>query len=399
MMRWASAISEADSVGSAVQELSSALQADLQGASVDLLLVFFSGMFVAEAEALAMGLRRAFPGARLMGCSGGGVLADGQEREGRDAVAVSAASLPDVLLQLSHVEPEELAARAKAPLRWRMALDLIPEQQPVFVVLPDPFSVRAEAMAEGLDRAFPRCVKVGGLASGGEGPGQHRLLLDDGVHHDGALVLVMTGDIEARPLVAQGARPVAAPWVVTEADGQVIRTVDNTPVVDALEEAMAAMSEAERRLFRRSALVGVATELARPDGPRPTDFLVRPVVGLSRAEGALAIGTVVDNGAVVQLHVRDAHSASAELQDLVSREARLSTEAGEPAVALVFSCLGRGMGLFGVPNHDSRVLGDAFEKMPMVGFFCNGELGPVHGRTWMHGYTASVAFLRSRPWS
>ncbi len=399
-MRWASAITEAPTLDGVVDELSAGLLAELAGDTAHLLVLFVGLHWHEKARALARALRARFPEARLVGCSGDGVAADGQERESDRprSVAAVAAHLPDVWVQPFHASTAAAHARIASPPLWCEALDLIPEQQPIFVLLPDPFSVPADTLIRSMDAAFPGCTKVGGLASGGAAPGDHVLLVDARSYRGGMVGLALTGAIQGRCVVAQGARPAGPTWTVTAADGHEIREVDGEPVIARFEKALAGMSRHERALFRSSALLGVVPPEAS-GGTGARRVLVRPIVGLSRARGVLAAGMEVPEGATVQLHVRDRAGAVAELDELMAREARAATQLGPPAGALVFSCMGRGAGLFGAPNHDAEALRGPFSRLPMAGFFCDGELGPIHGRGWLHSFTCVALFLRPVAWS
>jgi small ligand-binding sensory domain FIST len=64
--------------------------------------------------------------------------------------------------------------------------------------------------------------------------------------------------------------------------------------------------------------------------------------------------------------------------------------------ALLFSCLGRGEQLYKKPNFDTGVFKQYLEEVPVGGFFCNGEIGPVGGATFLHGYTSSFGLFRPR---
>ena len=64
-----------------------------------------------------------------------------------------------------------------------------------------------------------------------------------------------------------------------------------------------------------------------------------------------------------------------------------------PLGALLFSCCGRGRGLFGRPHHDVTVLRERTGNIAIAGFFAQGEIGPVGGTNFLHGYTASVALF------
>ena len=120
------------------------------------------------------------------------------------------------------------------------------------------------------------------------------------------------------------------------------------------------------------------------------DFLVRGLLGADPSEGSVAVGTPVVAGQVVRLHARDAGSADRDLREALS----LHVEAlggDAPAGALVFTCNGRGRGLFGVADHDAEVVEEAFAGAPAAGFFAAGEIGPVGGAPFLHGFTATVA--------
>ena len=65
--------------------------------------------------------------------------------------------------------------------------------------------------------------------------------------------------------------------------------------------------------------------------------------------------------------------------------------ADRPAGALLFTCNGRGSRLFTQPDHDAGLLAEVLGKIPVAGFFCAGELGPVGGQNFLHAFTTSIA--------
>ena len=96
-------------------------------------------------------------------------------------------------------------------------------------------------------------------------------------------------------------------------------------------------------------------------------------------------------GQVVRLHARDAASADRDLRTaLSSRAAELGSR---PVGALVFACNGRGMAMFGAPDHDATAVAHALHGAPSAGFFCAGEIGPVGHESFLHGFTATVALF------
>ena len=117
---------------------------------------------------------------------------------------------------------------------------------------------------------------------------------------------------------------------------------------------------------------------------------MRGVLGAESESGALVVGAQVAPGQVVRLHARDARSADEDLRQAL--KLRVEALAGErPAGALVFTCNGRGSGMFGVADHDADAIDRELGGAPTAGFFAAGEIGPVGGRSFLHGFTATVA--------
>lgn len=396
-MQWMSQLVPRGSAPDTAETIARACHAAFEGRSVDLLFVFASPATSATLPGLVSALRdRLGPRLPVIGCTAAGLAVDGREHETTDGLAFMAGHLPDVGVVPFYVDPA--TARARTPDEWRTHLDLLPEQQPVFVLLPDPFSVDGQALADGLDAAFPGCPKVGGLASGGRAPGGHRVICGDQVERAGAVGVALWGDVRMTTLVAQGARAVGPMLVVTAAEGNTIHGLDGRPVLEALESLFATLSQEDRLAFQHGPAVGIAPVGDTTTTLRSHDFLVRDMLGFKRSENALVIGARVQVGDRIQLRVRDASSADLELRELADRLARHPATA-TPAGALMFACLGRGERFFSVPDHDVSVVRARLGEPALAGFFCNGELGPVRGRTWQHGYTSSFAFFSPRGWS
>ena len=115
------------------------------------------------------------------------------------------------------------------------------------------------------------------------------------------------------------------------------------------------------------------------------DFLVRNVLGGDQDSGTVVVGDEVTVGQTVQFQVRDAAAADEDLRELLSGV--------DASAALVFTCNGRGQHLFGTPDHDAGVVDLLLGPLPTSGAFCAGEIGPVGGRNFLHGFTASIALF------
>jgi small ligand-binding sensory domain FIST len=411
-MRWSSSISTEIQLDGAVAECSETLEAGLAGQPPDLVAGFVSPHFSDRWTRLPSLLARRFPKAVLLGCSANGVVGGGHEIEGERALAVMAAHLPGVRLTPLVVRPGEFvdleaicppvaavatagsagATAGSAGATAGSAGASRPAGQPLphLIVLPDPFSCPVETLVAELDRLFPGCVKIGGMASAARQPGDNLLWAGEEAVHGGAVALALEGALAVDTIVAQGCRPIGLPMFVTMGHGHLIQQLDGQRPLDVLRELHQASSPRDRELFRGSLFLGVVMR----DGESeygPGDFLIRNLLQLDPETGVLAVAAEVHEGSVVQFHLRDAQTSADDLH----AHLRSRTLEPPPAGALLFSCLGRGRGLYGAPDHDSQAFAARFGRVPLGGFFCNGEIGPVHGRTFLHGYTSSFGLFRA----
>jgi small ligand-binding sensory domain FIST len=194
--------------------------------------------------------------------------------------------------------------------------------------------------------------------------------------------------LEMVPCVSQGAGPVGPEMTITSAEANVIGQLAGKPAMERLGEVIAALPEDERSLASSGVLIGLVIDENRPEYERG-DFLVRPIIGADREAGAIAIGEHVRVGQTVRLHVRDAASADEDLRAALRAQVQ-ALGSGGAAGALLFTCNGRGSHMFEVPDHDAGAVEDALGA-PTAGFFCAGEIGPVGGRNFLHGFTATMA--------
>ena len=392
LVHFVSRISTAPRLEAAAAELCDSVLEALGGTDPDLAIVFVSPHHREAWVELPRLLGDRLGAAALVGCSGGGVIGGGREIEGSAAVSLTAAHLPGVELTPFHLAPESVPPPGTPTRDWNAGLGLPDGPIPHFIVLPDPLTIRAGDFVGALDAAYPRSVVIGGLASGGDQRGQHALFVGGDVHGSGIAGLGLSGNLEIDTVVAQGCRPVATPLFVTRAEGNVINELDGRRPSDVLQDLYTALSERDRQLMRHSLSIGVAMADGR-EVYRQGDFLVRNIIGLDGRNGAMAIGANVHPGQVVQFQLRDAKASAADLEAML---ARYATTGAKPAGALLFSCLGRGQSLYGQPDHDSTVFRGHLGPVPLGGFFCNGEIGPVGGHTYVHGYTSAFGLFRPK---
>jgi len=228
----------------------------------------------------------------------------------------------------------------------------------------------------------------GGLASGSNGPDSTAVFLNHESKDVAAVAMRLRGGVRVRGVVSQGCRPIGLPYTVTGVRRNVVVSIGSRKAFSVLEEAFEDLDRDEKKAAPGNLFAGLALNEYREDFGRG-DFLVRNILGADPEKG-VALGAFPRSGQTLQFQVRDKAAADADLRRLCQE-----TLAGEgvPFAGFLFSCTGRGSAMFGVPNHDARVVEDTFGRVPMGGFLGNGEVGPVAGRNYLHGYTASTAFL------
>jgi small ligand-binding sensory domain FIST len=254
---------------------------------------------------------------------------------------------------------------------------------PTLLLLADPFTFPLDAFLRRLDDDRPGLRIVGGVASASMRPGGNRIVLDGDVRESGAVGVFLDG-VDVRPVVSQGCRPIGQPFVVTRAQQNLIEELGGLAALERLRELAEGLDDNDRELVRNGLHLGVVVDEHQPSFGRG-DFLIRNIVGADRANGALAVADQVSVGQTVQFQVRDATAADEDL--------RLLLADAQAAAALVFTCNGRGQHLFGVPHHDAGVVAELLGPIPAAGAFCAGEIGPIGGRNFLHGFTASLALF------
>lgn len=388
-MRWASAVDTDTSLQPAVERAAAKIFSELGKQEPDLLTVFVSSHHAAQFEQLAAMLQREFENTFLFGCSASAIIGGSREIEDRPALSLSGALLPGVRLRGTHLDASQVPQLYAPPNVWEDALQLTANQQPSLLILTDPLSFEPANFLRGLDRVFPNCTKVGGLASGVTQKGSAALYLGKQVHRSGAITLALTGNARVDAVVTQGCRPIGDPMFVTAAHENLVREIDGHAPREALATLFEQLSPTDRELFHHSLFLGIAM---RSDASEyvPGDFLVRSILGLDPQSGALWVNGQVPAQSVVQFHLRDASTSAFDLERTLTQY-RATRLPATPAGALLFSCLGRGVGLYGQPDHDSNAFRRLVADIPVAGFFGHGEIGPVQNATYVHGYTSVFA--------
>lgn len=392
-MKWASTLSEGDRLDVVVEDAVDAVLRSLEGDRPDLLVAFVSSHFAEEYDRVPALVRGATGGGLLLGCSAGGVIGGGSEVEDRPAFSLTAATLPGVTITPVYVDSQTIPEPGDRD-GWEAQLRATSAEAPSLLLLPDPFSVPVDRLLQGLDLHFPDSCKVGGLASGARRPGGNRLFLGPNNYSAGAVGVALTGNVIVDSVVAQGCRPIGDPMFVTACRDNLLMALDGRPPLEVLRDLYERLPAEDREVFRHSLFLGVVMNDRRQSYGQG-DFLVRNLIGVSEEPRGLVVGGSLRENLVVQFHLRDRRTSVEDLAAMLRRYA-VGKKDRPPAGSLLFSCLGRGIHLYGEPDHDSGVFRELVGDVPLGGFFCNGEIGPVQGRTFLHGYTSAFAMFRPR---
>jgi small ligand-binding sensory domain FIST len=348
----------------------------------DLAVLFATGAHVGVLEDIAATVRELLRPGCLVGSTAVSVLAAREEVEGAPGVALWAGTTGTVAAH--HVEVVD--GDDGPTLVGVDGADL--EAAGTALLLAEPSSFPVDAVLDALAAGHPGLTVAGGLASAGFRPGANRLVLDGALHDRGAVLVLLGPDVPVEVVVSQGCGPVGQPFTVTRAERNMLIELAGRPALERVQETLAALSEHDRAAAANGLHMGRVVDEHKLDFDRG-DFLVRNVLGADRSNGAVAVGDDVEVGATVQLHVRDATSADADL--------RLLLDGHDGDGALVFTCNGRGMQLFGEPHHDASVVAESLGTTAVAGMFCAGEVGPVGGRAFLHGFTAVTVIFGPNP--
>ena len=395
-MQWSNALSTRPSLEAAISEVVDQAVGKLS-TQANLGIAFISSAFTSEYSRFLPLLAEKLNVPVLIGCSGGGVVGtsssgEAEELEDEPALSLTLAYLPEVNIHPFHVVAEELPDLDSSPNAWMDLIGVPQNSTPQFILLSSNIGSGINDLLKGLDFAYPDSVVVGGQASGGMG-NRVALFCHNKLYNEGSVGVALTGNISLDTIVAQGCRPIGTPHQIGKCDRNIILEIDEQVPLMLLRDLIASLSEEEKILAQNSLFVGVAMSEFKQD-LQQGDFLIRNILGVDPAAGAIAIGDYLRPGQSIQFHLRDAKTSAQDLEFLLNKYQQQQTDKSSPVGALLFSCLGRGEGLYGKPNFDSQLFQRYVQDIPLGGFFCNGEIGPVGDSTFVHGFTSVFAIAR-----
>jgi small ligand-binding sensory domain FIST len=366
------------------------LRAQLLAPQVSLGLVFMSPKFFPHARQTLEILRVHARIPLLAGCSSTGLIAGANEIEGATGFVLVLYALPGAELKgfrFTQKQVEESHGRTY----WRGETGIDLQHTNGWLVFIDPFHLDAESWLRTWNESYAPLPALGGLASGIFSDQTTQVYLNGDVFEDGGVAISIGGDVKLASVISQGCTPIGEAWTLTRVEHNLIRQIANRPAYAVLAETFQKLPPAEQQKARGNLFIGLVVNEYLEDFHRG-DFLVRNLIGGDPNSGVLSVGAMPRAGQTMQFQRRDATAANEDMSELLSRAQKQLAGATIYGGCLC-SCNGRGQNLFGRPNHDAEMVQQRLGPLGLAGFFCNGEIGPIGDKNFLHGYTASLALF------
>lgn len=367
------------------------LRTRLSATEVSLGLVFMSPKFFPHAQQVLEILRVHAKIPLLVGCSSSGVIAGSEEIESAGGLSLSLHSLPGAMLKAVRFTQEQVEASGGEDNYWPVETGIVPQNVNGWLTFIDPFHMDAEAWLRSWNKDYSSLPVYGGLASGTFPEPFSQVYLNGDVFEDGGVAIAVGGDVALSGVVAQGCTPIGEAWTLTRVEQNLIRHIGNRPAYTVLAETVNQLTPAEQQQARGNLFIGLVVNEYLEDFHRG-DFLVRNLIGGDPNSGVLAVGALPRMGQTIQFQRRDAATASQDMNDLL---ATAKTNLADTTIygGCLFCCYGRGKGLFSKVSHDAGLVQKHFGALGLGGFFCNGEIGPIGEKNFLHSHTAALALF------
>lgn len=376
-----------------LQEWTQGLRARLSAQNVTLGLAFISPRLFPNAAQILEILQVHGRIPLLAGCSSQGLIAGGTEIEEEAGLAVGLYSMSGAELRAIHFTQEQVE-QASAPDYWIQQTGISPGSTNGWMAFVDPFHLDSEGWLGSWSRAYAPRPVFGGLASGDFAAQTTQVYLNGQVFEEGGVAISVGGEVALTGVTSQGCTPIGETWTLTKVQQNIIHEIGNRPAYEVLAETVNSLTPEEQAKARGNLFLGLVMNEYLEDFHRG-DFLVRNLLAADPRSGSIAVGALPRLGQTIQFQRRSAAAATEDLEELLLR-LKAREAGGRIYGGCLCSCNGRGQNLFGRPNHDARLVQEHLGPLGLSGFFCNGEIGPVGDRNFLHGYTASLALFMAQ---
>jgi small ligand-binding sensory domain FIST len=373
-----------------LQQWAENLRRQLPAPHVALGLVFMTPAFFQNAKQVLEILRVHAQIPLLAGCSSQGLIVGQREVEEDTGLTLGLYALPGADLKGFHFSQEQIEDE-HGPDYWPRQTGIEPHQTNGWLAFIDPFHLDSETWLRTWNEAYAPLPVLGGLASGDFTEQRTQVYLNGDVFEEGGVILSIGGDVKLAGVISQGCTPIGDTWTLTKVDQNIIHEIGNRPAYEVLAETFNQLSPEEQRTARGNLFIGLVVNEYLEDFHRG-DFLIRNLLGADPRSGSIAVGALPRLGQTVQFQRRDAAAATEDMNELLARASQ-QLEGATLYGGCLCCCNGRGRGLFGEPDHDAGLIQKRLGPIGLAGFFCNGEIGPIGEKNFLHGFTASLALF------
>ena len=325
----------------------------------------------------------------MLGSTAEGVIGREEEIEREPAITLVAARLPGVELAPFVLQPSNWDELLNDPPSFHQAVGA-PDSTKLFMMVADPFTTPMDDVLDAFNSCYINLPLIGGLASGSSRPGGNALLLNDRLINNGAVGVAFSGDFEVDVIVSQGCRPIGRALKVTNADRNMIFSLEGETPLVYLQHLIEQLPADDKALLNNGLFIGRAISPDEETLGRG-DFLIRGVMGIHQESEAIVVGDNIEVGETIQFHLRDASTAKEDLEMMLTSRNCFTTH---QVVGYYFPVMGRGTRLYDHPNGDVETIQGILGNINLAGFFCAGEIGPIGGKNFLHGHTASMVLFR-----
>ncbi len=373
-----------------LREWAEELRQQLRAPHVSLGLVFMTPKYFPQAKQILEILRVHARIPLLAGCSSTALVVGDEEIEDNAGIVLALYSLPGAKLA-GYYFTQAQVEESSAGDNWRQQTGIGSDQTNGWLAFIDPFHLDSESWLRSWNEAYQNLPVYGGLASGVFADQTTQVYLNGEVYEEGGVAISVGGDVKLAGVISQGCTPIGDTWTLTRVEQNLIHRIANRPAYEVLSETVGQMTSEDQRKVRGNLFIGLVVNEYLEDFHRG-DFLVRNLIGGDPQTGVLAVGAMPRAGQTMQFQRRDAAAATEDMSELL---ARTHIQLGGATVygGCLCCCNGRGKHLFGQSGHDARMVQKQFGEIGLAGFFCNGEIGPVGEKNFLHGYTASLALF------
>jgi small ligand-binding sensory domain FIST len=299
-------------------------------------------------------------------------------------------ALPGAELKALHFTQEQVE-EANGPGYWHLETGVEPGQTNGWLAFIDPFHLDSESWLRTWNEAYAPLPVLGGLASGDFSEQATQVYLNGDVYDEGGVAISVAGDVQLVGVTSQGCTPIGDTWTLTKVEQNIIHQIGNRPAYEVLAETFNQLTPEQQKGARGNLFIGLVVNEYLEDFHRG-DFLIRNLLGADPRSGSIAVGALPRLGQTIQFQRRSKEAATEDMEELLTR-ARKQLGGAPIYGGCLCSCNGRGQNLFGRPHHDAQLVQQRLGPMGLAGFFCNGEIGPVGEKSFLHGYTASLALF------